>query len=119
MGKNSTVCQTHPLLTATLPCLGRFQPCNPDAEFSSCCALNGTSGQNDICMDSGLCMSTSGWFSTFLYANGCTGWCFSPVRWEKVSRLTRSRSNRKSEGVSTAVLFQFVSPVLNLQNGSD
>ncbi|KIW62978.1 hypothetical protein PV04_09862 [Phialophora macrospora] len=32
----------------------RFQPCNPDAEFSACCALNGTDGRNDICMDSGL-----------------------------------------------------------------
>jgi hypothetical protein len=52
---------------------GRFQPCNPDAEFSACCALNGTDGQNDICMDSGLCMSTSGWFPTYLWANGCTG----------------------------------------------
>ncbi|OCT46353.1 hypothetical protein CLCR_01223 [Cladophialophora carrionii] len=51
---------------------GRFQPCNPDAEFSSCCALDGTDGENDICMDSGLCMSTSGWFSTYLWANGCT-----------------------------------------------
>ena len=26
--------------------------------------MNGTDGHNDICMDSGLCMSTSGWFST-------------------------------------------------------
>jgi len=50
----------------------RFQPCNPGAQFSSCCALNGTDGQNDICLDSGLCMSTSGWFSTYLWANGCT-----------------------------------------------
>ncbi|KAI1625160.1 hypothetical protein EDD37DRAFT_379434 [Exophiala viscosa] len=49
-----------------------YQPCNPDAEFSACCELNGTSGQNDMCMDSGLCMSTSGWYSTFLYSNGCT-----------------------------------------------
>ncbi len=48
-----------------------LSPCFPDAEHSACCTLNDTQG--DICMDSGLCMSTSGWWSTFLYANGCTG----------------------------------------------
>lgn len=53
----------------------RYQPCFPQAANSACCMLNGTNGdnqQNDICMDSGLCQSTSGWYSGFLYINGCT-----------------------------------------------
>ena len=70
---DSTLNTAKVLLSTPLNVAGVYQPCNPDAEYSACCALNGTSGQNDICMDSGLCMSTSGWYSTFLYANGCTG----------------------------------------------
>ncbi|KAK5946281.1 hypothetical protein PMZ80_000423 [Knufia obscura] len=53
----------------------RYQPCYPQAESSACCMLNGTQGedqQNDLCLDSGLCQSTSGWFAGFLYINGCT-----------------------------------------------
>lgn len=53
----------------------RYQPCFPQAEHSACCMLNGTQGdnqQNDICMDSGLCQATSGWYAGFLYINGCT-----------------------------------------------
>ena len=53
----------------------KYQPCYPDAEVSACCQLNGTQGadqQNDICLDSGLCQSTSGWYAGFLYINGCT-----------------------------------------------
>ncbi len=53
----------------------RYQPCYPQAESSACCQLNGTQGeaqQNDLCLDSGLCQSTSGWYAGFLYINGCT-----------------------------------------------
>ena len=53
----------------------RYQPCYPQAESSACCMLNGTQGSdqaNDLCMDSGLCQSTSGWYAGFLYINGCT-----------------------------------------------
>lgn len=53
----------------------RYQPCYPQAESSACCMLNGTQGtdqQNDLCLDSGLCQSTSGWYAGFLYINGCT-----------------------------------------------
>src|SRR5271170_3480310 len=49
-----------------------YKPCNPSAQFSACCALNGTSPDNDICLDSGLCQSTSGWFAGFIWADGCT-----------------------------------------------
>ena len=49
-----------------------YQPCNPGAAVSACCALNGTSPENDICLDTGLCQSTSGWFAGFIYADGCT-----------------------------------------------
>lgn len=55
----------------------RYQPCYPNAGStgSACCMLNGTQGanqQNDLCLDSGLCQSTSGWYAGFLYINGCT-----------------------------------------------
>lgn len=53
----------------------RYQPCYPDKASSACCMLNGTQGanqQNDICLDSGLCQATSGWYAGFLYINGCT-----------------------------------------------
>lgn len=53
----------------------RYKPCYPQAESSACCMLNGTQGenqQNDICLDSGLCQATSGWYAGFLYINGCT-----------------------------------------------
>jgi len=50
-----------------------YKPCNPQAAFSSCCALNGTDASaNDVCLDSGLCQSTSGWYAGFIWANGCT-----------------------------------------------
>jgi hypothetical protein len=49
-----------------------YKPCNPSAKFSACCALNGTSSDNDICLSSGLCQSTSGWFAGFIWADGCT-----------------------------------------------
>jgi hypothetical protein len=49
-----------------------YKPCNPNVEFSACCALNGTSPDNDICLSTGLCQSTSGWFAGFIWADGCT-----------------------------------------------
>lgn len=53
----------------------RYKPCYPGSSSSGCCMLNGTQGtdqDNDLCLDSGLCQSTSGWYAGFLYINGCT-----------------------------------------------
>lgn len=47
-----------------------YQPCNPDAEFSACCATN--KGAPDICLSSGLCYSQDAQFKGFVYSNGCT-----------------------------------------------
>jgi hypothetical protein len=50
-----------------------FQPCNPDAEVSSCCAIKKSNHWlNDVCTTSGLCVPQDGNFSGLLYQNGCT-----------------------------------------------
>ncbi|SPN96534.1 uncharacterized protein DNG_00060 [Cephalotrichum gorgonifer] len=46
------------------------QPCNPNAEFSACCATN--KDVPDICLSSGLCLSQHVQFKGFIYSNGCT-----------------------------------------------
>ncbi|XP_044721899.1 uncharacterized protein HRG_04814 [Hirsutella rhossiliensis] len=46
------------------------RPCNPDAEFSPCCATN--KDKADICMSSGLCYAQDAGYEGFIYSNGCT-----------------------------------------------
>ncbi|KAF2708774.1 hypothetical protein K504DRAFT_433279 [Pleomassaria siparia CBS 279.74] len=50
-----------------------FAPCKPasGAKHSGCCATNRASGA-DICLDSGLCMSTTDKYAGTLWQNGCT-----------------------------------------------
>ena len=48
-----------------------FAPCNPDAKHSGCCATNRTTGA-DICLDSGLCMSTTSDYMGTIWQPGCT-----------------------------------------------
>jgi hypothetical protein len=48
-----------------------FAPCNPKAKQSGCCATKRSSGA-DVCLDSGLCMSTSGEVTGMLWQVGCT-----------------------------------------------
>lgn len=48
-----------------------FAPCNASAKHSGCCATKRSTGA-DICLDSGLCMSTRGEFSGMIWQNGCT-----------------------------------------------
>ena len=49
------------------------KPCKLNSSgFSAGCALNGTSPDNDICMDSGLWYRTSGWYASFYYADAST-----------------------------------------------
>ncbi|KAG9197953.1 hypothetical protein G6514_000672 [Epicoccum nigrum] len=48
-----------------------FAPCNPDAKHSGCCATNRTTG-GDICLDSGLCMSTTTEHMGTIWQPGCT-----------------------------------------------
>lgn len=48
-----------------------FAPCNPDAKHSGCCATNRTTGA-DICLDSGLCMSTTSEYMGTIWQPGCT-----------------------------------------------
>ncbi|KAF1919614.1 hypothetical protein BDU57DRAFT_147002 [Ampelomyces quisqualis] len=48
-----------------------FAPCNPSAKRSGCCATNKSTGA-DLCLDSGLCMSTSGEYTGMIWQNGCT-----------------------------------------------
>ena len=47
-----------------------FQPCNPDALNSPCCATNKADG--DFCLTSGLCYAQTQGYQGFLYENGCT-----------------------------------------------
>ncbi|RDA94740.1 hypothetical protein CP533_6720 [Ophiocordyceps camponoti-saundersi (nom. inval.)] len=47
-----------------------FQPCDADAAFSACCAMNKT--KPDICLSSGLCYAQDTGFEGFIYSNGCT-----------------------------------------------
>ncbi|OAL03867.1 hypothetical protein IQ06DRAFT_270058 [Phaeosphaeriaceae sp. SRC1lsM3a] len=66
-------------LTASQQCFGvdgtklddTFAPCNPSAKHSGCCATKRSSGA-DLCLDSGLCMSTRGEFTGMIWQNGCT-----------------------------------------------
>ncbi|KAH7395164.1 hypothetical protein DE146DRAFT_98975 [Phaeosphaeria sp. MPI-PUGE-AT-0046c] len=66
-------------LTAGQQCFGvdgtklddTFAPCNPSAKHSGCCATKRSSGA-DLCLDSGLCMSTRGEFTGMIWQNGCT-----------------------------------------------
>jgi hypothetical protein len=48
-----------------------FAPCNPDAKHSGCCAINRTTGA-DLCLDNGLCMSTTNQLIGTIWQNGCT-----------------------------------------------
>ncbi|ROW10975.1 hypothetical protein VMCG_00877 [Cytospora schulzeri] len=48
-----------------------YAPCDPDADFSPCCA-NNKGNRSDICMSSGLCYGQDNSFSGFIYMNGCT-----------------------------------------------
>lgn len=48
-----------------------FAPCNPSAKRSGCCATKRSTGA-DLCLDSGLCMSTSGENTGMIWQNGCT-----------------------------------------------
>ena len=47
-----------------------FQPCDPDAEFSACCATNKPDA--DICLSSGLCLAQQIGYSGLVFQNGCT-----------------------------------------------
>ncbi|KAF2750501.1 hypothetical protein M011DRAFT_456368 [Sporormia fimetaria CBS 119925] len=49
-----------------------FKPCNPTAEHSGCCATNRSSGPNDLCLDSGLCMAPAGDAVGTISQAGCT-----------------------------------------------
>ncbi|GAB1211967.1 hypothetical protein ATERTT37_001092 [Aspergillus terreus] len=50
-----------------------YQPCNPSASESACCALNKTNGAlNDICLDNGLCYSQDSVNSGLIFQNACT-----------------------------------------------
>ncbi|PHH74268.1 hypothetical protein CDD80_3191 [Ophiocordyceps camponoti-rufipedis] len=46
------------------------QPCNPEAVFSPCCALN--KAKPDVCLSSGLCYAQDSGYEGFIYSNGCT-----------------------------------------------
>lgn len=67
-----------PTLHAASKCYGidgtpsddSYRPCDPDAQFSACCATNKDRG--DICMSSGLCYSQDAGYEGFIYSNGCT-----------------------------------------------
>ncbi|OAL54382.1 hypothetical protein IQ07DRAFT_266882 [Pyrenochaeta sp. DS3sAY3a] len=48
-----------------------FAPCNPDAKHSGCCAINRTTSP-DLCLDNGLCMSTTNQLLGTIWQNGCT-----------------------------------------------
>ena len=48
-----------------------FAPCNSTAKHSGCCATNKSVGA-DICLDSGLCMATSGQYMGTIWQPGCT-----------------------------------------------
>lgn len=47
-----------------------FEPCDPDAEVSACCATN--KRLPDVCLSSGLCYSQEPGFNGLMYSNGCT-----------------------------------------------
>jgi hypothetical protein len=49
-----------------------YAPCSPGAKHSGCCAINRPAGAADICLDSGLCMATSGVFMGTIWQDGCT-----------------------------------------------
>jgi hypothetical protein len=48
-----------------------YAPCKPTAKHSGCCATKRAIGA-DICLDSGLCMSTRAEFMGMIWQNGCT-----------------------------------------------
>lgn len=47
-----------------------YSVCDPNADYSACCALNQT--DPDICLSSGLCLSTYWGSSGSIWLNGCT-----------------------------------------------
>jgi len=47
-----------------------FEPCNPSAEVSACCASN--KARPDLCLTSGLCYAQDSGFEGLLFSNGCT-----------------------------------------------
>ncbi|KAF2855660.1 hypothetical protein T440DRAFT_385480 [Plenodomus tracheiphilus IPT5] len=49
-----------------------YAPCNPGAKHSGCCATKRTNGSPDICLDNGLCMTTSGEQLGMVWQSGCT-----------------------------------------------
>lgn len=49
-----------------------YTPCNPGAKHSGCCATNRPWGSPDICLDSGLCLATSGELIGTVVHAGCT-----------------------------------------------
>jgi hypothetical protein len=48
-----------------------FAPCNPKAKHSGCCATNKAPGA-DLCLNNGLCMSTTGEITGMIWQAGCT-----------------------------------------------
>ncbi|KAI1629496.1 hypothetical protein EDD37DRAFT_661432 [Exophiala viscosa] len=74
----------------------RIKPCNPNAGasvHSACCALDGNDpNYNDLCMDSGLCLSTDGWWATYLFADGCTDPTFQDKSCPNVTQYCSSVS---------------------------
>ncbi|KAB2577462.1 hypothetical protein BFW01_g12243 [Lasiodiplodia theobromae] len=67
-GLESTAC--YDLLGNALS--SSYGPCNSSASTASACCLTNRDDDADICLDSGLCMSTSSGWTGFLWANGCT-----------------------------------------------
>lgn len=47
-----------------------YSVCDPNADYSACCALNQT--DPDVCLSSGLCLSTHQGDSGTIWLNGCT-----------------------------------------------
>ena len=74
-----SVFATFVALSASHQCFGldgskldnTFAPCNPTAKHSGCCATNRPSGA-ELCLDSGLCMSTIGESTGMIWQAGCT-----------------------------------------------
>ncbi|KAH3946863.1 hypothetical protein HBI56_061750 [Parastagonospora nodorum] len=74
-----SVFATFVALSASQQCFGldgsklddTFAPCNPTAKHSGCCATNRPSGA-ELCLDTGLCMSTTGQSTGMIWQAGCT-----------------------------------------------
>lgn len=49
-----------------------YEPCNPSAKHSGCCATKRTNASADICLDNGLCMATHDEQMGMIWQSGCT-----------------------------------------------